>query len=203
METPAHQQRHNPNHFPPSPPPSPPTARRRHKKKGSDDPFLQLGNPASHAITDPSPPSSLPYRADIPDEPLYKRIILTPFLFTSFLISLFLIDTQNAVSRTKNSSFFSFLDPEPYQDPHDSRWDRRGSTTHVKPPDALNPDYPSGMQQRKRRSWHLHKKIRKIAKLEVNDAFEIRGRVMVAMVVAFLLLAFAALYLFRWLVSTF
>lgn len=59
------------------------------------------------------------------------------------------------------------------------------------------------MQQRKRRSWHLHKKIRKIAKLEINDAFEIRGRVMVAMVVAFLLLAFAALYLFRWLVSTF
>ncbi|KAJ4344527.1 uncharacterized protein N0V89_012270 [Didymosphaeria variabile] len=202
MENAAHQQRHNSDHFPPSPPPSPPTTRRRHKKKGSDDPFLQLGQPVYHAVTG-SPPSSPPNEADIPEDPLYKRIIVTPFLFTSFLISLFLVDTQNAVSRTKNSSLFSFLNPEPYQDPSDSRWDRRGSTTHVKPPDALNPAQRSGTEKRKRSSWHLHKKIRKIAKLEIRDAFEMRGRVMFAMVVAILLAMSIVWYSVKWMVGMF
>ncbi|KAL5379085.1 hypothetical protein DPSP01_008717 [Paraphaeosphaeria sporulosa] len=201
MEAAPPRQRHGQRHFPPSPPSSP-TARRRHKKKGSDDPFLRLGHPANHALT-ASPPSSPPNEADIADEPLYKRVILTPFLFTSFLVSLFLIDTQNAVARTKNSSLFSFLDPEPYQDPYDSRWGRRGSTPHVKPPDSLNPDQRSGGEKRKRRSWHLHRKIRKIAKLEISDAFEMRGRVMVAMVLILLMALYAAWYAFRWILNMF
>ncbi|KAF2441238.1 hypothetical protein P171DRAFT_92584 [Karstenula rhodostoma CBS 690.94] len=202
MEPAPHQQRHGQKHFPPSPPPSP-TARRRHKKnKGSDDPFLRLGHPANQPLT-ASPPSSPPNGADVPEEPLYKRIILTPFLFTSFLVSLFLIDTQNAVSRAKNSGLVSFRDPEPYQYSHDSRWGRHGSTSHVKPPDSLNPGQRSGTRKRKRRSWHLHRKIRKIAKLEISDAFEMRGRVMVAMIVILLMALYAGWYSFRWMLNMF
>jgi len=74
--------------------------------------------------------------------------------------------------------------------------------THVEPPDALNPDRRSGTEKRER-SWHLHKKIRKIAKLEISDAFEMRGRVMVAMVVTILLAVYALYYSFRWMLSMF
>ncbi|KAF9730677.1 hypothetical protein PMIN06_004170 [Paraphaeosphaeria minitans] len=201
MEAAPPRQRNDQRHFPPSPPPSP-TARRRHKKKSSDDPFLRLGHPANHSLT-ASPPSSPPNEADVPEEPLYQRIILTPFLFTSFLISLFLIDTQNAASRTKNSNLSNFLDPEPYQEPYDSRWDRQGSTSHVKPPDSLHPDQRSGKKKRSRRSWHLHRNIRKIAKLEISDAFEMRGRVMAAMVVVLLMALYAAWYAFRRILNMF
>jgi hypothetical protein len=35
---------------------------------------------------------------------------------------------------------------------------------------------------RRKNSWHLHKKIRKIARLEVSDAFEHQGTVILLMV---------------------
>ncbi|KAJ4301153.1 hypothetical protein N0V90_003243 [Kalmusia sp. IMI 367209] len=201
MDTAQHQRQFKQNHLPPSPPPSPPTARRRHKKKDQADPFLQLGYASDPILS--QPPPSPANDAELPEEPLYRRIIVTPFLFTSFLLSLFLIDTRNAITRTKNSTFFSFLNPEPYQDPLDTTWARRGSTTHVKPPDSLNPDQRPGTEKKKRRSWHLHKKIRKIAKLEVSDAFEMRGRVMIAMIVVILTTVYAVSCLFRWILSKF
>ena len=235
MDTHSRQRHHHVhNQFPPSPPPSPPSVKKRHRKRDSNDPFLQLGDPANHAFA--NPPLSTPSDAQGSEEPLYKRvctpivciskkkidnlsssstcfstastttpqytnflqIIVTPFLFVSFLISLFLVDTQNAITRTKNSTLFNFLDPDPYQDPGDSKWDRRGSTTHVMPPDALNPDQRRGKDKRKRKSWHLHKKIRKIARLEISDAFEMRRRVMVAMAVAIGLVGYVMWCIFAW-----
>lgn len=155
--------------------------------------------------TNPPPPlSPITLRRNSPktytDQP---QIILTPLLFTSFLVSLFLIDTRNALSRTKDSSLFSFLDPEPYQDPYDSRWGRRGSTPHVEPPDPLKPNQQPGTEKRKRRSWHLHRKIRKIAKLEISDAFEMRGRVMAAMLAMIVVVLYAAWYSFSWMLTKF
>lgn len=183
-------------------PPSPPAARRRHKKTRSKqlDPFLQLGHPADQAIVQ-VPPLTPPDKTEDSDEPLYKRIILTPFLFTSFLISLFLVDTQNAISRTRDSTLFSLLSPEPYQDPSDSRWDRRDSTTPYRPLDVINPDQRLDKEKRKRKSWHLHRKITKIARLEINDAFEMRGKVMVAMGVSIAMVIYGSWCLLGWMVD--
>lgn len=128
----------------------------------------------------------------------FPQVIVTPFLFVSFLISLFLVDTQNAITRTRNSSFFNFFDPAPYQDPNDSTWGRRDSSMHVEPPDALNPDQRQGRNKRKRKSWHLHRKIRKIARLEISDAFEMRRRVMVAMALVIMLAGYAVWCFFAW-----
>jgi hypothetical protein len=104
------------------------------------------------------------------------------------------VNFRDRANRTRSHSGTSFLtylypsswlDPEPYQDPDDSRWDRRGPAAHVEPNDAISPKQggqAEGETRKKKRSWHLNKKIRKVAKLEVSDAFEMRGRVIVAMV---------------------
>ncbi|KAJ4988334.1 hypothetical protein SVAN01_06112 [Stagonosporopsis vannaccii] len=180
--------------LPPSPPPSPPPARRR--RKHHDDEFAKLA-----ATPLPSPTLSAAFDEEETPEPLWKRIVLTPILFTSFLLSLFLVNAQNRARRTAAhtppSSYLtylfpsSWLDPEPYQEHTDSTWGRRGAAGHVEPNDAIAPKdgqldgtgESKGNEGRKKRkqSWHLHKKIRKVARLEVGDAFESQGRVIVLM----------------------
>jgi hypothetical protein len=186
----AHNHRHN-QHLPPSPPPSPPSTRRRQKKKL--DPFEQLATTPIPSL--PSSPANEP--AD-DQEPLLKRIILTPVLFVSFLLSLFLVNYRNRARRTEaHSPGFSllaylapssWLDPEPYQDPDDSTWCRRGTFGHVEPHDAIGPrpdkqDEKKPNKRKKRKSWHLNRKIRKMAKLEIGDALEMRERMILVMLV--------------------
>ncbi|KAG9196334.1 hypothetical protein G6011_01455 [Alternaria panax] len=203
----AHNYHHN-QHLPPSPPPSPPSTRRRQKKK--QDPFEEL---ATAPI--PSLPSSPANELDDDQEPLLKRIILTPVLFISFLLSLFLVNYRNRARRTEaHSPGFSplaylapssWLDPEPYQDPDDSTWDRRGTIGHVEPHNAIG-SRPDGQveekpkKRKKKKSWHLNRKIRKMAKLEIGDALEMRGRMIVVMLVV-LGLACATLWMgAKWLI---
>ncbi|EOA80840.1 hypothetical protein ACJQWK_09854 [Exserohilum turcicum] len=201
---PAHASQH---HLPPSPPPSPPATRRRHRRK--PDPFEALATTPIPSI--PASPASEPAAAAA-NEPLLKRIILTPILFTSFLVSLFLVNYRNRARRTaaRAPSFplltylfpSTWLDPEPYQHPHDSTWDRRDSSRHVEPHDAISPGSASqtgGTQLRKKRtSWHLHKKIRKVARLEIGDAWEMRGRVIVAMAAIMLLTCAVLCMALKW-----
>ncbi|KAF2684676.1 hypothetical protein K458DRAFT_442515 [Lentithecium fluviatile CBS 122367] len=191
MDT-AHQPRemhpHRSAHLPPSPPPSPPGVRRRQKKRHNADPFLNLDDESIQMLT-PSPPSSPTGQPDEPHEHILIRLIWTPLLMTSFLLSLFLVNlsdrtrrskSQTTTPSTQSSSLLARLNPEPYQDSTDSTWDRRNSTTHDAPHAAIS---PRQNQPQKKRSWHLHKKIRKVAKLEISDALEMRGRVLVVMVV--------------------
>lgn len=238
VSTQEHQQQHQhaQSLLPPSPPPSPPATRRRHKKQLSD-PFLDLGD-AKTPIPTPSPPSSPTNEPAEPKEPLltrvriyallaplgpktyahaHKQIILTPLLFTSFLLSLFLVNRSDRARRHTSSSrsstllsYFSpyaWIDPEPYQDPTNSTWERRGSTTHVAPHDAISPrdaDSDAAQQKKekqKQRSWHLNKKIRKVARLEISDAFEMRGRVMLGMGVVMVGLVLGVWLSLRWMVG--
>lgn len=194
----AHEHRQKPS-LPLSPPPSPPTAKRR-TKKIHDDGFAKLA-----ATPLPSPTLSATFDEEEEPEPLLKRIILTPVLFTSFLLSLFLVNAQDRARRTAahppSTSYLaylfpsSWLDPEPYQDHNDSTWDRRGAAGHVEPNDAIAPKDgqldgtgeskgKDGKGKKRKRSWHLNKKIRKVAKLEVSDAFESQGKVIVVMCAA-------------------
>ncbi|KAF2242768.1 hypothetical protein BU26DRAFT_132684 [Trematosphaeria pertusa] len=180
---------HQQQQLPPSPPPSPPTTRRRPKKDA--DPFFDLGH-ARTPLPSPSPPASPSNERDEPQEYLITRLILTPLYFTSFLISLFLVNrsdrARRASSASRTSTVFSYLwpsawiDPEPYQDPVDTTWDRRDSAPHVEPHAAISPRQAEDKGKRKRKSWHLHRNIRKVARLEISDAFEMRGRVMLGIV---------------------
>ncbi|KAK5240749.1 hypothetical protein LTR16_010220, partial [Cryomyces antarcticus] len=65
----------------------------------------------------------------------------------------------------------AWIDPEPYQDPTDSTWQQNQPG-----------DVPGG-----KRTWYSHKKHRKMMKLELTDAFEMRGR-MIAMIISAALL---------------
>ncbi|EUC36815.1 hypothetical protein COCCADRAFT_2127 [Bipolaris zeicola 26-R-13] len=208
---------HHQHHHLQTPPPSPQTTRRRHKKK--PDPFEQL---ATSPI--PSPPSSPTSALHDSNEPLLARIILTPVFFTSFLLSLFLVNYRNRARRThahastssSSSSSLSllaylvpsrWLDPEPYQDPDDSTWGRRDTAHHVEPHDAISPKpdaqsafmRPGGKnKKKKKKSWHLNKKIRKVAKLEIGDALEMRGRMIAAMAVFVILAGVVCWMGLRW-----
>ncbi|KAF2644231.1 hypothetical protein P280DRAFT_227843 [Massarina eburnea CBS 473.64] len=219
------QQQHQPYHrLPPSPPPSPPAARKRHQRKklNRHDPFLDLGEINSTTVTPRASSDSLPRTPTTPSNPdkeekeveessLLNRIIITPILFTSFLLSLFLINRADRLRRTKPPSTntantthppsaslpnplftlltpSTWLNPEPYQDP-------TTTTTTTTPP----PTPPRN--QNNKRPWHLHNKIRKIAHLEISDALEMRGRVIVGMGVVGLVVICVAWVGARWVVG--
>jgi hypothetical protein len=74
-------------------------------------------------------------------------------------------------------------------------------TTHVEPNDAISPkdgEQAETRRKREKKAWHLNKKIRKMAKLEVSDAFEMRGRFIVGMVVMMILASIAFWISMRW-----
>ncbi|KAF1836591.1 hypothetical protein BDW02DRAFT_220411 [Decorospora gaudefroyi] len=199
----SYQQRQK-HHLPPSPPPSPPSTRRRHRKKV--DPFDEL---ATAPI--PSPSSALASESEDDPDSAVKRILFTPILFISFLISLFLVNYRDRARRAKaQSSSFSILaylapsswfDPEPYQDPDNSTWGRRGTVGHVEPHDAIGPRPDRKDEPRKRKSWHLNRNIRKMAKLEIGDALEMR-RCIIAGMIAVLVMGTVALWMgLKWFVG--
>lgn len=102
---------------------------------------------------------------------------MTPLVFTSFILSLLLVNHRYRAWRLSehpptNSTFWSrislrsWLDPEPYQNPSDTTWqhstDNKGHVPHPQ-----------------REKWFTHKKHRKVARLEIDEAFAMSGRVMV------------------------
>jgi hypothetical protein len=146
---------------------------------------------------------------------------------TSFLLSLFLINRSDRARRTRPtprkpsllSSLFAYLspttwlDPEPYQDPDDTTWNRGdagsglGEGSHVEPPSVLTPTHnqqPSTRKnegKKKSRSWHLNKKIRKIAHLEIDDAFALRRHIIVVMIGLLAILVVGMWMGVRWVVG--
>jgi hypothetical protein len=54
--------------------------------------------------------------------------------------------------------------------------------SHVEPHDSIGPNQGGRTErEKKKKSWHLNKKIRKVARLEVKDAFGMQGQVIVGM----------------------
>jgi hypothetical protein len=54
-------------------------------------------------------------------------------------------------------------------------------------------------ETKKTRSWHLTHKIRKVAKLEIGDAFEMRGRIIAVMLAMMVLGAVVMWMVIKWL----
>ncbi|KAF2708551.1 hypothetical protein K504DRAFT_356162, partial [Pleomassaria siparia CBS 279.74] len=148
----------------------------------------------------PSPSSTPQNEPQEPQDPLLTRILWTPIIFTSFLISLFLVNRSDRARRTASrahpsssrSSTWSYprylsprlwIDPEPYQDPDEYTWSGRTTTSdsgaHYAPHSALN---PTSNNKAKSQSWHLNKKISDMAKLEISDALEMRECVAILLI---------------------
>lgn len=171
--------RHNPAPSPPSCP------KPRQRRKKSTDPFLNLSSTPAHSHIPPaSPHSQAPEQQESP----LTRILVSPLLMTSFVLSLFLVNRRDRQRRAAAhpspssasaslASYFSpraWLDPEPYQDPASTAWRRRA--------DARADE----------KGWFLTKKHRAMTRLEVGDALEMRGSVIKGMVAAAVVLVVGA-----------
>ncbi|PVH97792.1 hypothetical protein DM02DRAFT_67328 [Periconia macrospinosa] len=240
METKPPQYQPGQHLLPPSPPPSPPKPRPRSrvKKHHHRDPFFDLDD--ASATSNPSSPltsSPPPSQENAQQEPLLVRIILTPVLFTSFLISLFLVNRSDRIRRIRRSNTSSRanssssgsslfarylspwswlnLDPEPYQDDDGDRSDdglnkrkQRRDSQHAEIDAVLEPMEEDMRNRReakekkaKVRSWHLRKKVGKVSRLEIDDAFAMRGRVIVVIVAVWVMAVYAIWRVVIWLAA--
>ncbi|KAF2092810.1 hypothetical protein NA57DRAFT_62121 [Rhizodiscina lignyota] len=124
---------------------------------------------------------------------LWQRIIISPLLFTSFLISLCLVERRDRAWRVSqqysraNSSIWSrfspsnWIDPEPYQDPANATWQKDDAGQNA----TRNPATDgSAHKPVNKKSWFTRKKHRKMAKVQLEDAWEGIGRVEVWIVSA-------------------
>ena len=96
----------------------------------------------------------------------------------TFIISLFLIDRQNRQWRLSQHAsgpkpawrtHWSSFHPEPYQDADSSAWVHSTSSR------------PEPRRTGSFQGWYARKKKGSIAKLEIGDALEMRGRVAMAL----------------------
>lgn len=124
------------------------------------------------------------------------KLILTPLTMVSFILSLFIVDHQQRAWRISQHqsdsssslwykiSHLSWLDPEPYQDSRDSTWKTQsaGQSNQHAPP------------SNDKQSWYGRKFHRTMAKLEIGDAFEMKERIMLAVV----FWALFAMMVFAW-----
>lgn len=128
--------------------------------------------------------------------------MLTPIDMISFFLSLFFVDRQQRQWRMAqhdpgdHRSFFynfthlSWTGPEPYQDTHQdpqsTSWKHSGSGA---PAQSVHDNSFGG--------WYKRKKHRKMAKMEFDDAFKMRGRVAVALLTWMFVGVFAVTYAMR------
>ncbi|KAG9520358.1 hypothetical protein E4T50_15711 [Aureobasidium sp. EXF-12298] len=159
---------------------------RRHRKRDSD-PLAEVPDDAVKLEAEQLSSAG-------PDT-LLSRIILGPLTMISFLLSLCVVDSQQRAWRLaqqadsepwpwwKKLSPWTWWNAEPYQEPHDSTWQHAVPATNSPegadgsvPVPAVNTDH-----------WYTHKKHRKMAKLTVSDALNIREEVAIMLVAAALI----------------
>ncbi|KAL2290896.1 hypothetical protein FJTKL_14839 [Diaporthe vaccinii] len=115
------------------------------------------------------------------------QLVMTPIIFVSFLVSLAWVDFRYSIMRSHSHS------EEPSRLP---RWLHR--ITYREAPykyvkvDATHTTAPAESSEGTR--WYYHSKQRKLMKMEADDAFQIRGTVLVALG----LLAVAATWAASW-----
>jgi hypothetical protein len=136
------------------------------------------------------------------------QTLLSPLLFVSFLISLFLVERRDRAYRVSQHpdaaprslwsrySPLNWIDPEPYQDSTDRTWRREDTdATRRNPATDGRPHTP----KKENRSWFRGKKHRAVAKMEFSDAIEGWGKVQATIVGAGLVVLSALVWAFiRW-----
>ncbi|KAK3069738.1 hypothetical protein LTR53_011695 [Teratosphaeriaceae sp. CCFEE 6253] len=146
--------------------------RRQRKARKAVDPFLELDDEGIRHAGQPSPTDGVRTSRS-----LLVDLVLLPINMmnmVTLLLSLFLVSQKERQWRlsqhaTNPASLWAALGPEPYQDP---------------------PDYKGGSSDGSFAGWYRKKKHRAMAKLELHDALEMRGRVLIGLLawVAFVLL---------------
>ncbi|CAD0110389.1 unnamed protein product [Aureobasidium uvarum] len=113
----------------------------------------------------------------------------------SFLLSLCVVDSQHRAWRLaqqadsepwpwwKKLSPWTWWNAEPYQSPQDSTWQHAVPATSLS--DGANGTVPVPAVNTDR--WHTRKKHRKMAKLTISDAMNMREEMAVALVTAALI----------------
>jgi hypothetical protein len=120
----------------------------------------------------------------------------------TFIVSLFLVDRQNRQWRLSQHASspkpawgtqWSKLHPEPYQNASSSAWGHSSSSR------------PEPRRIGSFQGWYARRKKGALAKLEIGDAFEMRGRVAVALfawtVLGVLAFSYAMRLVYIWLVA--
>jgi hypothetical protein len=136
------------------------------------------------------------------------QFLIAPITFVSFLLSLALIDSRNASLRhhihapshspapdtlfgqAKITLHNLVYRPQPY--------------TYVKSPDILQQQKSGEVvneQTAKEEPWHWNTKQKKMMKMELADAFEMRKRVVLVMVLVVAVFAALAGWLVRWIIG--
>jgi hypothetical protein len=107
---------------------------------------------------------------------------MTPLIVVSFILSLVVVEHRNRARRVSanssnneswGASLRNWLDPEPYQDPSDSTWGQSASSDSGK--QGTDGAVPHSTKHR----WFTRKKHRKMARLQLTDALELRGAVLI------------------------
>ncbi|KAI9715748.1 MAG: hypothetical protein M1812_005746 [Candelaria pacifica] len=145
--------------------------------------------------TSPSPSRSQP-SSTTPDQHqqdndaadnIVTRLIITPILFLSFILSLFLVDRRNTSYRTTQ-----------HPSPPPTTLLAKLKHALVSPWQDAEPYRSGNHQDGKEEKWRLHSKHRKMMRMEVSDAFELRGKVVVGIVVFGLLAGLGVLVCGWW-----
>lgn len=126
------------------------------------------------------------------------QLVLAPLSMVAFIISLILVDEQERQwrlsQRASNPSSIWYRlthwpesHPVPYQESGTSAWGYRSKV----------PSPPTQKPAQSSQSWYACKKKGTIARLEIGDALEMRGRVLVALIAWALLGTLASYYAIR------
>lgn len=170
---------------------------RRHTRIKKSDPFLELPNDVN--ITEqPNPRSRQDSDKASEGDSLFADLVLAPLNMITFIISLVLVDEQQRQWRLsqhapssppawRRFAHWSGSQPEPYQDSDTSEWSQRAGAS----------SRPASQRANSFQGWYARKKKRAIAKLEIGDALDMRGRVLVALIAWAVLGALALYYALR------
>ncbi|KAK2032596.1 hypothetical protein LX32DRAFT_181453 [Colletotrichum zoysiae] len=117
---------------------------------------------------------------------LYK-VIATPIIFVSFLLSLAWVDIRYTIKRSRNHSQGGWMPSWLHNVVY------RSSPYHyVQVRDRKNPK-PTGDKE----EWYYHSKQKKLMRMEADDAFQMRGYVLAVLVLVSLTVSWGV-----WLVSS-
>ncbi|KAF2222373.1 hypothetical protein BDZ85DRAFT_282443 [Elsinoe ampelina] len=185
----------------PSPSPSlPPQPRPKHRKPRPLDPLQRTDTATLTSFT--SPPSS-PDTSDT----LWTRTITAPLAFISFLFSLSYVDWRDRAWRIAQRGtamgWWEWLPwnwGEPWQR-EDGRWDVGGQGGRGGEGKQGGESWNRGEgtpEYGRQRSWPIRKKLRSVARLEMRDAWAMRGVVSLIVVVGGLVVVSGMWLVGRW-----
>lgn len=107
---------------------------------------------------------------------MFLQVVMTPVIFVSFLFSLAWVDFRYSLMRSHSHS------ETPSRMPHWlHRLLYRESPYQYVRVNAISPAAIAPSEKDEGQRWHYHTKQRKLMKMEVDDAFHIRGSVLVVL----------------------